>query len=127
MLQVAGVTKRLGGRAILDHVSLACAPSEVVVIAGENGAGKSTLLRVISGLVEPDRFREDFGEGTLAPFFLASLSPIAIACFRLFTFRPEPLFSVPFFLRCIADFTFLDADSPYLAMLPSRWRLQTTC
>jgi len=55
MLQVAGVTKRLGGRAILDHVSLACAPSEVVVIAGENGAGKSTLLRVISGLVEPDR------------------------------------------------------------------------
>jgi hypothetical protein len=30
-------------------------------------------------------------------------------------------------LRCIADFTVLDADLPYLAMLPSSLVLQTTC
>src|SRR5436190_10818522 len=42
---------------------------------------------------------------------------MAIACFRLLTFRPDPLFSVPFFLRCIADFTFFEADMPYLAMV----------
>jgi ABC-type multidrug transport system ATPase subunit len=54
-LEIRGVTKRLGGRTILDGVSLACAPSETVVIVGENGAGKSTLLRIVAGLVEPDR------------------------------------------------------------------------
>jgi hypothetical protein len=54
--------------------------------------------------------------GTFAPFSLASLSPIAIACFRLFTVRPDPLFNVPRLRRCIADFTFFDADLPYFAM-----------
>ena len=39
-----------------------------------------------------------------------------MACFRLVTLRPDPLLSVPFFLRCIADFTRLLAALPYLAM-----------
>jgi hypothetical protein len=67
-----------------------------------------------------DVFREDlrdrFRDGTFAPFSRASLSPMAIACLRLLTFRPDPLFSVPFFLRRIADSTFFDADLPYFAM-----------
>jgi hypothetical protein len=66
------------------------------------------------------RERDDFRFGTFAPFSRASLSPMAIACFRLVTFRPEPLFSVPFFLRCIADFTVFDAPRPYFAMLSSQ-------
>ena len=62
-------------------------------------------------------FRErDLRRGTFAPFFRASLRPIAMACFRLFTLRPEPLLRVPFFLRCIADLTRLLAALPYLAM-----------
>jgi hypothetical protein len=60
---------------------------------------------------------EDLRDGTLPPFSRASLSPIAIACFRLFTLPPDPLFSVPFFLRRIADFTFFCADFPYFAIL----------
>jgi hypothetical protein len=64
-------------------------------------------------------FREDFRDGTFAPFSRASLSPMAIACLRLVTFRPEPLFSVPFFLRRIVDSTFLDADFPYFAICTS--------
>jgi hypothetical protein len=54
--------------------------------------------------------------GTFAPFFRASLRPIAMACLRLFTFRPEPLSSVPRFRRRIADSTFFDADFPYFAI-----------
>jgi hypothetical protein len=52
----------------------------------------------------------------------ASLKPIAIACFRLRTFLPELLRSVPFFLRCIADLTRRFAAVPYLAMplVPAR-------
>jgi hypothetical protein len=60
----------------------------------------------------------DFRLGTFAPFSRASLSAIAIACFRLRTFRPEPLFSVPRLRRRIVDSTFFDAASPYLAMKP---------
>ena len=57
------------------------------------------------------------GDGTLAPFLRASESPIAIAWARLFTVPPcpdFPLFSVPFFRRCMALSTDLEAASPYL-------------
>jgi hypothetical protein len=53
--------------------------------------------------------------GTFAPFFLASESPMAIACFRLRTFPPRPpgpLFSVPRFLLRIALSTLLLAALP---------------
>jgi hypothetical protein len=63
--------------------------------------------------------RADFRGGTFAPFSRASLRPIAIACFRLFTVCPDPLLSVPRFRRRIADSTFFDADLPYLAKVPS--------
>src|SRR3989441_6711791 len=62
-------------------------------------------------------FDEDFFLGTLPPAFLASDSPIAIACFLLFTFLPEPLLRVPFFRSCIAFSTFSDAFLPYLAII----------
>src|SRR4030095_6552082 len=65
-----------------------------------------------------ERFRDPLDDfrGTLAPFLRASLSPIAIACLRLLTLPPDPLFSVPFFRRRIADSTRFDAAFPYLAM-----------
>jgi hypothetical protein len=62
--------------------------------------------------------REDLRRGTFAPFSRASLRPMAMACFRLFTLRPDPLFSVPFFLRCIADLTRLPA---------AQWLMQRPC
>jgi hypothetical protein len=57
-----------------------------------------------------------FLRGTFAPFFRASESPIAMACFRLFTFPPFPPGpdrKVPFFRRRIALSTRFDAASPY--------------
>lgn len=67
-------------------------------------------------------------DGTFAPFSRASLSPMAIACLRLVTFRPEPLFSVPLFFRCIADLTVFDAALPYFAIAHLRVIcLQRTC
>jgi hypothetical protein len=65
---------------------------------------------------ELPRFR-----GTFAPDFLASDSPIAIACFRLVTFLPErPERSVPRLRSCIARLTLLWAFFPYF--LPPRFR-----
>ena len=52
--------------------------------------------------------------GTFFPFALASDSPIAIACLRLFTLRPErPLFSVPALRFFIVRLTSLDAFFEY--------------
>jgi hypothetical protein len=58
--------------------------------------------------------------GTLAPFFRASESPIAMACLRLFTFPPfppRPLRNVPFFFRRMALSTRLLAAFPYRRVL----------
>jgi hypothetical protein len=60
------------------------------------------------------RFFEAFF-GTFLPFALASDRPIAIACLRLLTLRPErPLFNVPALRFFIARLTSVDAFFEYL-------------
>lgn len=57
VLQVEAVSRRFGGVAALDAVSLALGSGEVVGLVGANGAGKSTLLKVMAGLGRPDSGR----------------------------------------------------------------------
>ena len=68
------------------------------------------------------RARADPARGTLAPLRRDSFNAMAIACFRLVTFRPDPLLSVPLLRRRIADSTFFDAALPYFAIPPPRDR-----
>jgi hypothetical protein len=79
------------------------------------------LLRDVFRDVFRDAFRDVFlrdvfRDGTLPPFSRVSFSAIAIACLRLFTVRPEPLFSVPRLRRRMVDSTFFDAARPYFAI-----------
>ncbi len=60
-LQVLGVTKSYGGRAVLAAVELCVRPGSVVGLVGPNGSGKTTLLHVVAGLV-----RADAGDATVA-------------------------------------------------------------
>ena len=60
---------------------------------------------------------DEFLRGTLAPFFRAFESPIAMACFRLVTFLPDlPLFNVPFLRSRMAFFTSVPAFLLYLGI-----------
>lgn len=49
-LEIRGVTRRIGGRAVVDDVSLSVLPGKVTCLLGPSGCGKSTTLRVIAGI-----------------------------------------------------------------------------
>ena len=52
---------RLGGRPILEGVSVSIRPGEILGVVGPNGAGKTTLFEVLSGRYIPDRGRVMLG------------------------------------------------------------------
>jgi ATP-binding cassette subfamily F protein 3 len=54
MLNLSGITVRLGGRTIIDDATAKLPPRGRIGLIGRNGAGKSTLVRVIAGMLEPD-------------------------------------------------------------------------
>ena len=54
MLNLTGITVRLGGRTIIDDASAMLPPRGRIGLIGRNGAGKSTLVKVIAGMLEAD-------------------------------------------------------------------------
>jgi simple sugar transport system ATP-binding protein len=54
VIELAHITKRFGGVAALDDVSLRIDAGERLALVGENGAGKSSLMNVLYGLYQPD-------------------------------------------------------------------------
>lgn len=52
MFSAKNITVQIGAKRILDDVSLAVNPGEVVALLGANGAGKSTLLKAMCGDVK---------------------------------------------------------------------------
>jgi signal transduction histidine kinase/ABC-type multidrug transport system ATPase subunit len=53
-IQLADVSVFVGPRRVLDAVTVAVAPGELVAVVGENGAGKTTLVQCVSGALVPD-------------------------------------------------------------------------
>jgi lipooligosaccharide transport system ATP-binding protein len=53
-LELKGLSKRYGGVAVVDDLSLTIAPGRCHGLLGPNGAGKTTTLRLALGLIEAD-------------------------------------------------------------------------
>jgi ATP-binding cassette subfamily F protein 3 len=64
MLNISGITVRLGGRTIIDKATAALPGRSRIGLIGRNGAGKSTLMKVMMGFIEPDEGRLDMPRGT---------------------------------------------------------------
>ncbi|MBB4764722.1 ABC transporter ATP-binding protein [Amorphoplanes digitatis] len=54
MIELRELTKRYGGRAAVDGLSVRVQPGAVTGFLGPNGSGKSTTMRMILGLDAPD-------------------------------------------------------------------------
>jgi ABC-2 type transport system ATP-binding protein len=54
MIEAEKLTKRFGGRSVVEDVTFRCEPGTVTGFLGPNGAGKTTTMRMICGFSTPD-------------------------------------------------------------------------
>lgn len=54
VLSLRNVSKTLGGKTVLDNISLDIRKGEFVTLLGPSGCGKTTTLRIFAGFLSPD-------------------------------------------------------------------------
>ena len=54
VLQINGLTKTYGARAVVNDVSFDVRRSEMFGLLGPNGSGKTTTVRMVLGIIQPD-------------------------------------------------------------------------
>lgn len=52
-LAASQIDVELNGRRILNGISMAAAPGQVIEVVGPNGCGKSIMLRVLARILRP--------------------------------------------------------------------------
>src|SRR5260370_2548447 len=57
LLRIEDLSKRFGGNAAVDKLSLDIYQGEFFALLGPSGCGKTTLLRLIAGFEQPDSGR----------------------------------------------------------------------
>lgn len=68
-ISVRGLTKRFGGRTVVDRVDLDVMEGQIYGFLGPNGSGKTTTIRMLCGLLVPDA-----GAGTCLGFDIVTQS-----------------------------------------------------
>jgi ABC-2 type transport system ATP-binding protein len=54
IIDVRGLTKRYGGRTVVDRVDMQVTRGRIHGFLGPNGSGKTTTIRMLCGLLTPD-------------------------------------------------------------------------
>ncbi|HZL79388.1 MAG TPA: ABC transporter ATP-binding protein [Candidatus Limnocylindrales bacterium] len=54
VIDVHGVTKKFGGRTVVNDIAMQVRHGEIYGFLGPNGSGKTTFLRMLCGLLKPD-------------------------------------------------------------------------
>jgi ABC-2 type transport system ATP-binding protein len=57
VIAIHGLTKRFGGKTVLNDLTLTVPRGAICALLGANGAGKTTTIRILTGLLKPDRGR----------------------------------------------------------------------
>lgn len=76
LFSVRGLTKRYGGRAVLDGLDFDVERGECFVILGRSGSGKSVTLRQLVGLDRPDGGQVVYDGTDLGPLGERELLPL---------------------------------------------------
>ncbi|WP_309639367.1 ABC transporter ATP-binding protein [Methylibium sp.] len=77
LLSSQALSLRVGGRTLIERLSLRVQPGQLWCVIGANGSGKTSLLHALAGLLEPDA-----GSVRLYGRPLASWKPADAACLR---------------------------------------------
>src|SRR5207253_9473587 len=56
-IEVEGLTKKFGGRAVVRNLSMRVKRGSIYGFLGPNGSGKTTTIRMLCGLLTPDEGR----------------------------------------------------------------------
>ena len=78
-IRLSGISKYYSGVRALEDVNVEFYKGEVHAILGENGAGKSTLMGIISGSLQPDAGRVEFGDRDVSPLSPESAAALGIS------------------------------------------------
>ena len=76
MIKVRGLTKRFGGRPVLEGLDFSVEPGESIAIIGRSGVGKSVLVKHLVALMKPDEGEVQFDGQNLVPLSERQLLPI---------------------------------------------------
>ena len=107
MLRIEHLTKRYGGRAAVDDLTLHIAPGEIFGFIGHNGAGKTTTLKSAAGILP-------FDEGRITVDGI-SMKDDPLACKRRMAYLPDnpdlyEFMSAVKYLHFIADIYGIGAE-----------------
>lgn len=97
MLEARNIAVVRSGRTILQQVSMAIKPGEMLVICGPNGAGKSTLLSVLAGDMTPAE-----GQALIDGDSIHELDPALLAQRRA-VLEQNPIMAAAFNVSAVVD------------------------